>query len=723
MRRLVSLGILSVLVAVLAPLALAQDEPMRFDGQSARVYSTGSGRMLTLASTAAPASIVAGFLRAHNRAEATLRSLVTVAENRVKSSGITHLRLEQEITGLRVWGAYVKAAVNERGELVHLIDSLAPLPASPLVQPRIRERQALLAALLRLYPSLVLRPVQLRREGNTTVFSRGRFFYANPTVTRVAVAMRDGSMQVGFLVETWSQRSNLLHDTLIGGNGRILDVELRTNNDSYNVFTVDPDTTPQAVVAGPGAGNAQSPIGWLAGSQNTVSIAGNNAHAYLDTDADNAPDPGGTAVADGNFLATADLTQSPSTAANKEVAVQNLFYLNNLIHDELYSHGFTEAAGNFQENNFGKGGRGGDSVNAEAQDGSGTDNANFATPRDGQNPRMQMYLWTGKGDHQVVVNSPASIAGTYRAQGAVFGPALDATGITGDVVLVDDGTGTTSDGCEAITNAVGGKIALIDRGNCTFVVKVKNAQNAGAVAAIVANNAGDSIFTMGGTDATITIPSVFIGKSDGGTIKSRLNRGVNATERLTDPPPLQRDGDVDSDVVRHEACHGLTWRMIGRMSGVMAGAIGEGMSDVCAIVNNDNDVLGEYSFDDPLGIRSAPYTNYPRTYGDFTGTEVHFDGEIYAAIGWKLWQIFQANGLSKDLFFDDVVDGMNFTPAGPTFEEMRDGILQSVANKGLGHECLVWQAFGSYGVGVGAKAQVRGSTVIITESFALPPGC
>ena len=74
-------------------------------------------------------------------------------------------------------------------------------------------------------------------------------------------------------------------------------------------------------------------------------------------------------------------------------AVTNLFYLNNVLHDKLRRHGFTEAAGNFQTNNFGLGGFGNDPVNAEAQDGGGTNNANFATPGDGSRPRMQMYLW------------------------------------------------------------------------------------------------------------------------------------------------------------------------------------------------------------------------------------------------------------------------------------------------------------------------------------------
>jgi extracellular elastinolytic metalloproteinase len=256
---------------------------------------------------------------------------------------------------------------------------------------------------------------------------------------------------------------------------------------------------------------------------------------------------------------------------------------------------------------------------------------------------------------------------------------------------------------------------------CAFVIKVKNAQDAGAIAAIVANNQGDSILTMGGTDATITIPSVFVGQTDGATLRSVT--GVNATVKLADPPPLFRDGDIDSDIVYHEYGHGLTWRMIGRMSGPMSGAIGEGMSDVLAVIFNDNDVVAEYSFSDPRGIRTAPYTNFPRTYGSVTGSEVHFDGEVYGAIGWRLWEIFQRDGLSKDLLLDYLVDGITFTPASPKFEDMRNGILSAVTAAGTGHECQIWEAFAHYGVGVGAKGVVRGSKVTVTESFAMPASC
>ncbi|HET9450133.1 MAG TPA: M36 family metallopeptidase [Aggregicoccus sp.] len=722
MRRLLILALLCLMPA--AALAAPPDEPRSFGADETRIHRAGPGGALTGPSSAAPASVAAQYLARQGVDAATVGSLRVVSESRAPT-GLTHLRMEQEVEGLRVEGAYVKAATNARGELVHLIEGLAPVKGR-VAAARASEREALAAALAALHPG-VAAPAQASRQGNSTTFARSSFFHAAPTVERVAIAMRSGALKEGFLVQTWSAKGNLLHETLVSGEGRVLSTELRTANDSYNVFRVDPVTTPQQVVAGPGTGNTESPAGWLfPGAHSTWNIAGNNVHAYLDAINDSVPDPGGTPVLDGNFVTVADLTVTPATEGNRNVAVQNLFYLNNVIHDTLYRAGFTEATGNFQELNAGKDGKGSDSVNAEAQDGGGTDNANFATPRDGVNPRMQMYLWTGKGNMQLVVHTPASIAGTYRAQSAAFGGSLDPTGITADLVLVNDGVGpSTSDACQALpAGSLAGRIALMDRGNCGFVVKVKNVQNAGALVAVVANNAGDSIITMGGEDPTITIPAIFISRTDGTTLKGGLATGPgSATARRTDPPPLQRDGDLDSDIVWHEYGHGLTWRMIGRMNGPLAGAIGEGMSDVLAIVVNDQDTVGEYSFDDPLGIRSAPYTNYPRTYGDVAGTGVHFDGEVYAAIGWRLWKSYQAAGFSRDLLLRDLLGGMTFTPEQPFYEDMRDGILAWMSATGVNRSCLVWDAFAAYGVGVGASAKVKGTNVVVSESFVLPAQC
>jgi hypothetical protein len=139
------------------------------------------------------------------------------------------------------------------------------------------------------------------------------------------------------------------------------------------------------------------------------------------------------------------------------------------------------------------------------------------------------------GNPRLRVNSPPGIAGNYVVGTASFGPALSSPGVTGSLVQAldpaDGAGGLTTDGCSALTNpgAVNGNIALIDRGTCTFVTKVTNAQNAGAVGVVIANNAAGVITMSGGPDPTIVIPSVMISQADGATIKAQLGGGVNVT--------------------------------------------------------------------------------------------------------------------------------------------------------------------------------------------------
>lgn len=493
------------------------------------------------------------------------------------NSGRNYLRFEQKLNGLRIHGAYVKAAFDASGTPIQVIERMAPTNRAPL-RAGIGAGDALRAALGRNFPG-VNATAPVSTIGETTSFGRGTFFWSSPTAERVLIS-RKGGLEEGFLVETWSAVDNQLFHTLVDSKGAVVSNELRTASERYNIFAVNPTVSAQTIVSGPAPGGTVSPQGWLGtGAQTTVNISGNNAHAYLDVDANNSPDAGGTTVTNGDFLTAASLTTAPSTTQNRAVAVQNLFYLTNVTHDRLYRLGFNEAQGNFQENNFGLGGLGLDSVLAEAQDGSGTDNANFAAPADGTRPRMQMYLWTA-----------------------------------------------------------------------------------------------------------------------------------------TNP---QRDGDLDSDVVYHEYGHGLTWRTIGNMSGDISGAIGEGMSDVVAILFNLNDVVGEYSTNNANGIRSARYGAHPDTFANFNRTRgVHRNGEIYAATIWDLWLRYQAAGFSADFLMTDLIGGTNFTPAGPSYINMRDGIL---AFTPASRDCMVWRAFAGRGMGVGAaQSRVTGRP---TTSFTVPAGC
>ena len=668
---------------------LGQDEHVT--GAGARVVRGHDGA-LTGPSTAAPATIATTYVASSTLA--TIDQLAVAAEVPGRG-GVSHVRLTQTIDGLRVHGAYARVAIASTGEVLQLIDRLAPATSTPIAAS-VDERAALTAALANLG------------------LDAGRDFHRAPRVERVIYLAADG-LRIGFEVETWTARDNQLALTLVGGDGAIVDVEHRTNNDRYNVFVEDPLKGAQTIVNGPGAGNPESPTGWLAGTQTTINIRGNNARAYLDTDANNAPDTGGSAATT-DFLTAVDLAAAPSTTGNKAVAVQNLFYLNNIAHDLLYRHGFNEAAGNFQVNNFGLGGAGNDPVQAEAQDGSGTDNANFSTPADGSAPRMQMYLWSGTGPNALVTVGGAD----YGAFASTFGAAPTLTGVTGALAVYNDGTGVASDGCETSLVALTGKVAIIDRGTCNFTVKVYNAQRAGAVAAVLVNNVAGNAFAAGGTDRKVKISSAMVALADRAALIAQA--GASARVRKNPVTPLMIDGDLDADIVFHEYGHGLTWRMIGGMSGKLAGAIGEGASDVTAFMIDGDDRIGEYAWGDAAGIRRYPYTNYPLTYRAVDGGEVHNDGEIYAGAMWRVLTNYLAAGLTVADLQGDFVDGMNFTPATPAFEDMRDGMLQSVA--GTGRECLIWRGFAASGIGVGADGRVSASgAVTIVESFAVPTSC
>jgi hypothetical protein len=345
-RRAVHVAVLS-LAFVVAGAASAQGRAAALDQRRADVVASADGRPLAAARAGGPNQTLVAFLQSRGRDAGSIAAL-RVAERRNGARGFSHLRVEQSADGLTVYGAYAKAAFDPAGNLVHLIDRLARVPAAGLAPARVSAQQALRTALDRLHPGAQAALRATATAGNTTVFEGGAFFHEAPTVTAVAAPMADGTLSRAWLVETWSEKKNLLHHTLVSGEGQVLHIELRTASDSYNVFPVDP-RQPQQIVQGPGAGNAQSPDGWLAGrSEKDTNISGNNVSAYLDTDDNNRADAGGTRTRTGNFLASANLAAQPSTAVNKQVAVQNLFYLNNVVHDILYSHGFTESAGNFQ---------------------------------------------------------------------------------------------------------------------------------------------------------------------------------------------------------------------------------------------------------------------------------------------------------------------------------------------------------------------------------------
>ena len=159
-----------------------------------------------------------------------------------------------------------------------------------------------------------------------------------------------------------------------------------------------PSPVERALVTFTALDDIASPNGWINDGDNET--RGNNVDAHLDRNDDNVADlPRPTGNPSRVFDFPLDLTNAPANYG--EAATVQLFYWDNWMHDALYQFGFTEAAGNFQADNFGRGGLGNDAVQADAQDGLGlndgrhANNANMSTPPDGCAPRMQMYMFDG----------------------------------------------------------------------------------------------------------------------------------------------------------------------------------------------------------------------------------------------------------------------------------------------------------------------------------------
>lgn len=183
---------------------------------------------------------------------------------------------------------------------------------------------------------------------------------------------------------------------------------------SYRVFAMpveNPNYGTRTLVTNPEDLTA-SPYGWhdtdgVDGAEFT-NTRGNNTDAYDDDNANNNPDGKYAFSPGGNLIFDFPLNLTYSNGDQSEnAAITNLFYWTNIIHDVAYQYGFDEASGNFQHNNYGKGGVSNDPVNAEGQDGSGTCNANFSTPPDGSRPRMQMYVCNtrdGDLDNNVILH-------------------------------------------------------------------------------------------------------------------------------------------------------------------------------------------------------------------------------------------------------------------------------------------------------------------------------
>ncbi len=520
---------------------------------------------------------------------------------------------------------------------------------------------------------------------------------------------------------------------------------------SYHVYAwplMTPDDGARSVVQRPwitGAAIEPSPYGWhdvdgIAGADFTTT-QGNNAYAYADEDNNNLPDPGSAPDGGANLSFDFPLDLNDQPQDYRDAAVTNLFYWNNILHDIFYQYGFDESAGNFQANNYGRGGYGADYVAAEALDGSGVNNANFITPPDGQMPRMQMYRWTKGSAMSMMVNGNIEMSPIPSE----FTPM---TTFSGELVMAEP-----IEGCGTITNAneIDGNIAVIDRGSCLFTEKVTQAMIAGAVGVIVCNY-DDNVFAMGG-DGYIGLPAVMISHTESVLLKAMIANGTTTAEIGLSTTP-DKDSDLDNGVIAHEYAHGVSIRLTGGAgtSSCLSNAeqMGEGWSDYFALAMTMQPTdtateprgMGTYLTDqDPTsnGIRSYPYTTdmnvNPFSYADLSSQSVpHGVGSVWATILWDLhWALIDAHGYDHDIYTGTggnnialhlVTSGLKLQPCSPGFVDGRDAILQADELLFDGaNQCLIWSVFARRGLGEGAD---QGSSLIIgdeTISYTTPSSC
>lgn len=550
----------------------------------------------------------------------------------------------------------------------------------------------------------------------------------------------------------------------------------------YNVFalpTESPIHGPRKLV-GDEQYIAASPYGWhdtngVAGAEFTIT-RGNNVYAYQDKNDDNRSDgPETEGGANLNFDFPIDLSKDPRE--NADAAVTNLFYMNNMIHDISFKLGFTEEFGNFQQKNYTGLGDDGDYVDAQAFDGitlheagqtdpAKINNANFSTPIDGFRPRMQMYLWTNTGGI-VSIDEPENIKGFINEYGtAGFGfpiPNKDEAPIVGKMVVAKSAGPSGNTGCRAISNAaeVAGKIAIIDRGTCDFSQKVYNAQQAGAIAAIICNipgidggNGEETVGMAAGQNAeNVTIPSIFVKKSVCDKIKVELSKGVDVVitfQERGNSGPKYFDGALDNGIIAHEYGHGISTRLTGgRLNSSCLNndeQMGEGWSDFFALIlthqpgdkGTDARGIGNYAAGSSVeggGIRRYPYSTdmniNPQTYKDIRGTTApHPVGEVWTDILWDVyWRFVDQYGFDPDwnnetsgnfLAGTLVVEALKIQPCNPNFIKGRDAILKADSLLfGGKHGLLLWESFARRGVGYYASAgNTRNDNV---EDFSLLP--
>ncbi len=736
--------------------------------------------------------------------KADIQGLIVTNEAYSERSKITHVYIQQTYNGIPIFNAVGNLAIRE-GKVIH-----AKFSFIENVAPKINSRTSLLDAKTAIEKAASqlkierLKPITLleKNSNNQFIYDKSGISQEKIPVELVYQPMKDGSLKLSWKLNIyqldgehwWNVRVDANTGIILEKNdwridcnftdetgkhnhtsskktNQIQSIERKPNTifaGSYTVFPIpveSPNHGNRSIVTNPVNVKA-SPFGWhddngVEGHEYTIT-RGNNVYAQLDDDGLSStfgysPDGG----ADLNFDFPLNLIKTTKETYT-DASLTHLFYANNIIHDVLYQYGFDEVSGNFQANNYGKGGIAGDFMIADGQDTGRRNNASIFVTPEGVPPRMQMFLWNKYFFH---INE-GTLEGGYKANDSFF---LNSNGfltgvriinnppLTAELTFIKNGSSASLEACDpsAVLTGLTDKIVVLRRGNCSDVSKIELVQKFGAAGVIIVNNEPEN-FRITGTSDVINIPAISVSQEIGEPIISALRNNETMNITLGD---FAIDSSFDTAVIAHEYAHGLSIRLVGGASNTDClfnqEQLGEGWSDFLGLLltmkesdtQNKPRGIGTFLFDqsiDDVGIREYPYSSNmsvnPFTFNDvqyqvFEGTEIvrqHGLGSIWATFLWDLnWSMIASYGFDPDFYngtggnnktLELVIEGLKLTPCRSGFVDARDAILAAdKALNGGANQCLIWQVFARRGLGYSASSGDPDSAVDQEASFDMPP--
>jgi subtilase family serine protease len=352
---------------------------------------------------AAPAlrNVVASLAERLGLEDGDLAALTVLRDYVTRSNGIRTVSFAQTVDGVPVFDAVVTIHLSGSGEIVRVTSS-AGRTGGRVRTGRVAVEQAVTAAAANIRPELAFQPTRVADTSGAARFARGQFRRdLTASLTWLPV---DGVLRLAWQVAVEPESDSEAYDVLIDATTG--DVLLRRNRvhfaqasgrvmQSAAMQALDPRRLDPAPI-GQGGSGCPPPSNYLLRSVNdpfrdptatifgTGRLSGNNAHVFRQDD----PIEGALGTFDGtkwNFDFPFNSDDSAETA---------LFFALNFAHDFFYDLGFDEAAGNFQQDNFNRGGNGGDPIKGNAR-ALGRNNANYMHAADGSSPTINMFLWDG----------------------------------------------------------------------------------------------------------------------------------------------------------------------------------------------------------------------------------------------------------------------------------------------------------------------------------------